>query len=181
VREKQKLKVSQQILAHKTQIHGTSDLPTYLARFDTDSFKIEDTLCSRTMSGNKDHFEDMKPYNGNNVKGIAGGLKIEATRTNDSGAKDKVNCSTFESVLRTSTLYENPTCAVYDNSSSQHVFEEWTTSPVRDSRFRTTPPTSQGGPTWGEGQTSLCGAPPMPCDARPWRSAHSFWSRTLVH
>jgi hypothetical protein len=46
------------------------------------------------MSGNKDHFEDLRPYTGNSVKGIAGGLKIEAIGIftfaiqDDSGAKD---------------------------------------------------------------------------------------------
>jgi hypothetical protein len=75
VREKQKWKVSQQIPAHQTQIHSTSKTGI-------------DTLCSRPMS-------DLKPYTRNNVKGIAGGLKIEATGIfvffaiqDDSGVKD---------------------------------------------------------------------------------------------
>ena len=49
------------------------------------------------MSGNiKDQFEDLKPYTGNNIKGIVGGLKIEATGTfifaikDDSGVKDVI-------------------------------------------------------------------------------------------
>jgi hypothetical protein len=53
------------------------DSPTYLARFDSDSFRIGvDNLCTRTLSGNKDHFEDLKLYKGQKVKGIAGGLEI---------------------------------------------------------------------------------------------------------
>ena len=39
------------------------DSPTYLARFITDSFRIGvDTLCTRTQSGNKEHFEDLHLY-----------------------------------------------------------------------------------------------------------------------
>ena len=58
------------------------DLPTYLARFDTDSFRIGvDTLCTRTLSGNKDHFEDLQLYRGQKVTGISGGLEIAGQGT----------------------------------------------------------------------------------------------------
>ena len=56
--------------------------PTYLARFDSDSFCIGiDTLCTWTLSGNKNHFQDLRLYNGKNVTGIAGGLEIAGEGT----------------------------------------------------------------------------------------------------
>jgi hypothetical protein len=64
------------------QANTGEDLPTHLARFDTESFRIGvDTLCTRTLSGNKDHFEDLKPYKGSKVTGISGGLEIQAEGT----------------------------------------------------------------------------------------------------
>ena len=54
--------------------HFEEDSPTYLARFNTDSFCIGvDTLCTRTLSGNKEHFEDLQLYKGKEVTGISGG------------------------------------------------------------------------------------------------------------
>jgi len=64
------------------QANTGEDLPTHLTRFDTDSFCIGvDTLCTRTLSGNKDHFEDLKPYKGSKVTRISGGLEIEGEGT----------------------------------------------------------------------------------------------------
>jgi hypothetical protein len=52
------------------------------ARFDTDSFKIGiDTLCSITMSSNRNCFKNLKPLNGPTVGGIAGGLQIQGVGT----------------------------------------------------------------------------------------------------
>ncbi len=57
--------------------HFEQDSPTYLAHFDIDSFRIGvDTLCTRTLSGNKEHFEDLHLYKGKEVTGISGGLEI---------------------------------------------------------------------------------------------------------
>ena len=62
--------------------HVEPDSPTYLARFDTDSFRIGvDTLCTRTLSGNKEHFEDLHLYKGKEVTGISGGLEIAGEGT----------------------------------------------------------------------------------------------------
>ena len=64
------------------QAYEGEDLPTHLARFDTNSFLIGvDTLCTWTLSGNRDHFEDLKPYKGLQVTGIAGGLEIATEGT----------------------------------------------------------------------------------------------------
>ena len=64
------------------QANTGEDLPTHLARFDTDSFRIGvDTLCTRTLSGNKEHFEDLKTYDGSKVTGISGGLEIKGVGT----------------------------------------------------------------------------------------------------
>ncbi len=47
------------------------DSPTYLARFDPDSFCIGvDTLCTHTLSGNKEHFKDLHLYKGKEVTWI---------------------------------------------------------------------------------------------------------------
>ena len=62
--------------------HFEQDSPTYLARFDTDSFCIGvDTLCTCTLSGNKEHFEDLQLYKGKEVTGISGGLEIAGEGT----------------------------------------------------------------------------------------------------
>jgi hypothetical protein len=51
------------------------------ARFNTDSFKIGvDTMCSVTMSGNRNCFEDLKPLD-SAVGGIAGGLAVKGRGT----------------------------------------------------------------------------------------------------
>jgi hypothetical protein len=64
------------------QANTGEDLPTHLARFDTDSFRIGvDTLCTRTLSGNKDHFEDLRTYDGSKVTEISGGLEIKGVGT----------------------------------------------------------------------------------------------------
>ncbi len=50
------------------------DSPTYLARFHTDSFRIGvDTLCTRTLSGNKEHVEDLHLYKGKRSQEYQGG------------------------------------------------------------------------------------------------------------
>ena len=54
------------------------------ARFDTDSFKIGiDTLCSVTMSGVRECFQDLKDIDDPAIlaKGIAGGLQIKGSGT----------------------------------------------------------------------------------------------------
>jgi hypothetical protein len=83
VREKTTVRVSNEyskIIAF--QANTGEDLPTHLARFDTDSFRIGvDTLCTRTLSGNKEHFEDLKTYDGSQVTGISGGLEIKGVGT----------------------------------------------------------------------------------------------------
>ncbi len=62
--------------------HFEQDSPTYLALFDIDSFRIGvDTLCTRTLSGNKEHFEDLHLYKGKEVTGISGGLEIAGEGT----------------------------------------------------------------------------------------------------
>ena len=63
--------------------HFEQDSPTYLARFDTDSFRISvDTLCTCTVSGNKDHFGDLQLNKGEEVMGICvGGLQIAGEGT----------------------------------------------------------------------------------------------------
>ena len=49
----------------------------YLAFFDSDSFCIDiDTLCTWTLSGNKNHFQDLQLYNWKRVTCIAGRLEI---------------------------------------------------------------------------------------------------------
>ncbi len=64
------------------ELHFEQDSPTYLARFDTDSFRIGvDTLCTRTLSGNKEHFKDLRLYKGKEVTGISGGLEIAGEGT----------------------------------------------------------------------------------------------------
>ncbi len=82
VREKTMARVSHKystIIAF--QANTGEDLPTHLARFDTDSFRIGvDTLCTRTLSGNKEHFEDLKMYDGSKVTGISGGLEMKRDR-----------------------------------------------------------------------------------------------------
>jgi hypothetical protein len=76
VREKAAEKVSNrysQILAF--QASTGEDIPSHLACFDTDSFRIGvDTLCTRTLSDNEEHFEDLQPYKGSKVTGILGGV-----------------------------------------------------------------------------------------------------------
>ena len=58
------------------------DSPTYLAHFDSDSFHIGiDTICTQTLSGNKNHFQDLRLYNGKSVTGIPGGLEITGEGT----------------------------------------------------------------------------------------------------
>ncbi len=62
--------------------HFEQDSPTYLARFDTNSFRIGvDTLCTCTLSGNKEHFENLRLYKGKEVTGISGGLEIAGEGT----------------------------------------------------------------------------------------------------
>jgi len=73
-------RTASKIVAHKSIIE--EDSPTYLARFDSDFFRIGvDTLCTRTLSGNKNHFENLKLYKGQRVTGIAGGLEIAGEGT----------------------------------------------------------------------------------------------------
>jgi hypothetical protein len=58
------------------------DSPTYLARFDTNSFQIGiDTLCRRKLFGNPKHFEAINLNEGFEIQGISGGLKIAGEGT----------------------------------------------------------------------------------------------------
>ena len=66
---------AREIISNELTVDG--DLPTYLDRFNSDSFCIGiDTLCTQTLSDNKSHFQDLWLYNGKSVTGIAGGLEI---------------------------------------------------------------------------------------------------------
>ena len=74
-------------------------LPTHLARFDSDSSRIGiDTLCSRSMSGSKEHFQNLKLFRSNSiVDGIKDGLEIAGAGTfvfsiqDDLGQKDTIH------------------------------------------------------------------------------------------
>lgn len=68
-------KTASKIVAQKSI--KEEDSPTYLAAFYSGSFCVDiDTLCTHTLPGNKDHFDNLNLYEGQSVKGIAGGLEI---------------------------------------------------------------------------------------------------------
>ena len=71
---------AREIIANESTVDR--DTPTYLARFDSDSYRIGIyTLCTRTLSGNKNRFQDLQLYKGKSVTGIAGGLEIAGEGT----------------------------------------------------------------------------------------------------
>ena len=62
--------------------HFEQDSPTYLALFNTYSFRIGvDTLCTCTLSGNKEHLEALQLYKGKKVTRISGELEIAGEDT----------------------------------------------------------------------------------------------------
>ena len=66
---------AREIIANESTMNRDSS--TYLVCFDSDSFHIGiDTLCTRNLSGNKNHFQDLRLYNRKSVTGIAGRLDI---------------------------------------------------------------------------------------------------------
>ena len=83
MREKWIRKFSQaaaRIIANESTMEA--DTPTYLARFDSNSFHIGiGTLCTQTLSRSKSHFQDLQLYNGKSMTDIAGGLEIASKST----------------------------------------------------------------------------------------------------
>jgi hypothetical protein len=76
---------------------SSTSLPFH-SRFDTDSFQIGiDTLCSITMSGKKECFQDLKVSEGATIVGIAGGLVSQGMGTfcftidDDSGIRHNIH------------------------------------------------------------------------------------------